>query len=292
MMMRKCSGTSKNARRRATHRDFVRLTSLFISLFLSFDDSWTDRNIHDVVPLSGEALLGRAAAAMAHRDRRNPFADDPEGEPYLPEDGGHRLQRGWYGNDGTYVPSPTKRAPKPSAETRPRHRGSGAAGDDRRGASGSSSSSRDLRERVATLEAANEKLEREVRALRRAAETANEENKSARANAARHLRAAEDHVGLLLAESRAKADAIAEELERAATASEGPGAGEDPPGASGSATASAGERRELERLRAEVRRFADAQASLDAEAEEREGELAAAWAKIRELQAALAAAGG
>ena len=45
-------------------------------------------------------------------------------------------------------------------------------------------------------------------------------------------------------------------------------------------------------LRAEVRRFADAQASLDAEAEEREGELAAAWAKIRELQAALAAAGG
>ena len=144
----------------------------------------------------------------------------------------------------------------------------------------------------ATLEAANEKLEREVRALRRAAETANEENKSARANAARHLRAAEDHVGLLFAESRAKADAIAEELERAATASEGPGAGEDPPGASGSATASAGERRELERLRAEVRRFADAQASLDAEAEEREGELAAAWAKIRELQAALVAAGG
>ena len=42
----------------------------------------------------------------------------------------------------------------------------------------------------------------------------------------------------------------------------------------------------------QVRRFADAQASLDAEAEEREGELAAAWAKIRELQAALAAAGG
>ena len=79
-----------------------------------------------------EVAEARAAAAMAHRDRRNPFADDPEGEPYLPEDGGHRLQRGWYGNDGTYVPSPTKRAPKPSAETRPRHRGSGAAGDDRR----------------------------------------------------------------------------------------------------------------------------------------------------------------
>lgn len=153
---------------------------------------------------------------------------------------------------------------------------------------------------VERLSAANDKLEREVAALREETAEAEErarlvEAKSAdaatvRANALKHLQAAEDHVGLLLNESRKKLEAMARENEKIA-------AGEHPAGAGGDVAQGAGpgfgggladvERQELDLLRGEVKEYIQTQAEMDAEAEEREGELKIAYEHIKQLQEAL-----
>ena len=99
---------------------------------------------------------------------------------------------------------------------------------------------------------------------------------SRRSEALRHLTAAEDHVALLLGESRGRLDAMARE---------------DGDRASGAGRGSAGaldddERRELELLRVEVREHVRARAEMDAEAEEREDELREAYAHVKRLQEA------
>lgn len=236
---------------------------------------------------------------MAHREP-NPFADEDHGA--FPAEGGHRLQRGWYGDDGTFVPSPST---KTSRSRLDHHRG-----DDAKDAGGSSASADDgretrrLRERVAHLETTNARLEREIRSLRALASASANETTAVRVDALRHLIAAEDHVRLLHDESESKLATLRAEMASVggdaargaagegtggpstsdagpSTSRPSPGPGPDPADADAEA-----------RLRDEVRRFAAAQAEMDAEAEEREAELAAAWDKIRELQEALRAARG
>lgn len=153
---------------------------------------------------------------------------------------------------------------------------------------------------IERLSAANDALEHEVAALREESAEAQERARlveaksadaaSARANALKHLQAAEDHVGLLLNESRKKLEAMARENEKIA-------AGEHPAGAGGGVAWGAGaglggglaavERQELDLLRGEVKEYIQTQAEMDAEAEEREGELKIAYEHIKQLQEAL-----
>ena len=100
---------------------------------------------------------------------------------------------------------------------------------------------------------------------------------SRRSDALRHLTAAEDHVALLLGESRGRLDAMArEDGDRASGAKRGRLAG----------ALDDDERRELELLRVEVREHVRARAEMDAEAEEREDELKEAYAHVKRLQEA------
>ena len=100
---------------------------------------------------------------------------------------------------------------------------------------------------------------------------------SRRSEALRHLTAAEDHVALLLGESRGRLDAMArEDGDRASGAGRGRLAG----------ALDDDERRELELLRVEVREHVRARAEMDAEAEEREDELREAYAHVKQLQEA------
>ena len=100
---------------------------------------------------------------------------------------------------------------------------------------------------------------------------------SRRSDALRHLTAAEDHVALLLGESRGRLDAMArEDGDRASGAKRGRLAG----------ALDDDERRELELLRVEVREHVRARAEMDAEAEEREDELREAYAHVKRLQEA------
>ena len=116
---------------------------------------------------------------------------------------------------------------------------------------------------------------------------------AAKANALAHLRAAEDHVALLLSESRAKVDALARETEKtraSASASRAALATMDAnatAGDAGVASDAAAKERELALLRAEVREYAATQAEMDAEAEERDAELKNAYDHIAKLQDAL-----
>ena len=91
---------------------------------------------------------------------------------------------------------------------------------------------------MAMLTTANHKLEREVASLReevaeaeeraRAVEAKSADEAAVKANALKHLQAAEDHVGLLLNESRKRLEAMARENEEivAAAAAETTGAGD------------------------------------------------------------------
>ena len=100
---------------------------------------------------------------------------------------------------------------------------------------------------------------------------------SRRSDALRHLTAAEDHVALLLGESRGRLDAMArEDGAKMAGAGRGRLAG----------ALDDDERRELELLRVEVREHVRARAEMDAEAEEREDELKEAYAHVKRLQEA------
>ena len=143
---------------------------------------------------------------MAHREP-NPFADEDHGA--FPAEGGHRLQRGWYGDDGTFVPSPSSK----TSHSRRDHRG-----NDARDAGGSSTSADDrreaqrLRQRVAHLETTNARLEREIRSLRALASASANETTAVRVDALRHLTAAEDHVQLLHDESQSKLAALHAEM--------------------------------------------------------------------------------
>ena len=118
---------------------------------------------------------------------------------------------------------------------------------------------------------------------------------AAKANALAHLRAAEDHVALLLSESRAKVDALARETEKtrasaSASASRAALATMDANatvGDAGVASDADAKERELALLRAEVREYAATQAEMDAEAEERDAELKNAYDRIAKLQDAL-----
>jgi hypothetical protein len=116
---------------------------------------------------------------------------------------------------------------------------------------------------------------------------------AAKANALAHLRAAEDHVALLLSESRAKVDALARETEKtraSASASRAALATMDAnatAGDAGVASDADAKERELALLRAEVREYAATQAEMDAEAEERDAELKNAYDHIAKLQDAL-----
>ena len=116
---------------------------------------------------------------------------------------------------------------------------------------------------------------------------------AAKAIALAHLRAAEDHVALLLSESRAKVDALARETEKtraSASASRAALATMDAnatAGDAGVASDADAKERELALLRAEVREYAATQAEMDAEAEERDAELKNAYDHIAKLQDAL-----
>jgi hypothetical protein len=118
---------------------------------------------------------------------------------------------------------------------------------------------------------------------------------AAKANALAHLRAAEDHVALLLSESRAKVDALARETEKtrasaSASASRAALATMDATATAGDAGVASdadAKERELALLRAEVREYAATQAEMDAEAEERDAELKNAYDHIAKLQDAL-----
>ena len=102
-------------------------------------------------------------------------------------------------------------------------------------------------------------------------------DESRRSEALRHLTAAEDHVALLLGESRGRLDAMArEDGDRASGAGRGRLAG----------ALDDDERRELELLRVEVREHVRARAEMDEEAEEREDELREAYAHVKRLQEA------
>lgn len=154
-------------------------------------------------------------------------------------------------------------------------------------------------DRVAMLTAANDELESEVRKLRgevgeeqertRQEAARAEQSMAIRANALKHLQAAEDHVGLLIAESRSKLEALTREKEQMAPSNAG-NVGAASPGAVG--RISDEERQELELLRGEVQEWAKTQEEMDAEAEEREGELMKAYAQITHLQQQLAEARG
>ena len=119
---------------------------------------------------------------------------------------------------------------------------------------------------------------------------------AAKANALAHLRAAEDHVALLLSESRAKVDALAREAEKKTRASASASASRAAlatmdanatAGDAGVASDADAKERELALLRAEVREYAATQAEMDAEAEERDAELKNAYDHIAKLQDAL-----
>lgn len=159
---------------------------------------------------------------------------------------------------------------------------------------------KDATNRISALAAANEKLEQEVEALRASAteaearahqvEARGAEAMAVRANALKHLQAAEDHVGLLLNESRNKLEVMARENE-GGTATRGSaaphvGAGTTHAGGFGGGLADV-ERQELDLLRGEVKEYMQTQAEMDAEAEEREGELKVAYEHIKQLQEAL-----
>ena len=144
------------------------------------------------------------------------------------------------------------------------------------------------RAEIARLGADNAALRREahtlkttVAELRDARERDDARTRSAdesrRSEALRHLTAAEDHVALLLGESRGRLDAMArEDGDRASGAKRGRLAG----------ALDDDERRELELLRVEVREHVRARAEMDAEAEEREDELKEAYAHVKRLQEA------
>jgi len=146
--------------------------------------------------------------------------------------------------------------------------------------------------KIAQLSADNAALRREAHTLRtqlrvereshlvidareRAAET------TSRTDALRHLAAAEDHVALLLSESKGRLDAMAAESDRAAGGGEGRRMGGRLAG-----SLDDDERRELELLRVEVREHVNVRAEMDAEAEEREEELREAYAHVKRLQEA------
>jgi len=186
---------------------------------------------------------------------------------------------------------------------------------------------RERRERQRrALEAKNDELEREISILRLVSKTRMEEATATRVNAFRHLRAAEDHVKLLLAESAAKLDSMAAEKEnrdsfrgntrdgdvrygtgtppRTEERTDRPGVQSPPVDAAGHQSRVTRRAFEFEekhilgkpeseaaRLRAELAVMSATRAEMDAEAEEREGELEQAMRRIAALEATARRAG-
>jgi hypothetical protein len=158
-------------------------------------------------------------------------------------------------------------------------------------------------QRRRALEAKNEALEQEISSLRRASEIRADEALATRASALRHLKAAEDHVGLLIKESAAKLETLAAEKEndrrRRATSDDAASArspndrtpstmrhGDTPK----SSRSSAGDQNAA-RMQTEIAKLRATQAEMDAEAEEREEELRNAVARVEALEAMLKKAG-
>lgn len=175
-------------------------------------------------------------------------------------------------------------------------------------------------QRRRALEAKNEALEQEISSLRRASEIRADEALATRASALRHLKAAEDHVGLLIKESAAKLETLAAEKEndrrRRATSDDAASArspndrtpstmrhgdtpksgvhprhdDDDVHGDAERSRTSAGDQNAA-RMRTEIAKLRATQAELDAEAEEREEELRNAVARVEALEAMLKKAG-
>ena len=169
-------------------------------------------------------------------------------------------------------------------------------------------------QRRRALEARNEALEREISSLRRASETRADEALATRASALRHLRAAEDHVGLLVKESAGRLRrltlAVSRENERldarrtsddaasprsarkhrAWTTPRRRDRRSDEDG-NGDAARSPSSTVDAMTARSELAAALATQAEMDAEAEEREEELRDALARVEALEAMLREAG-
>jgi hypothetical protein len=159
-------------------------------------------------------------------------------------------------------------------------------------------------QRRRALEAKNEVLEQEISSLRRASEIRADEALATRASALRHLKAAEDHVGLLIKESAAKLETLAAEKEndrrRRATSDDEELRARSPNDTTPStmrhgdtpksSRSSAGDQNAA-RMQTEIAKLRATQAEMDAEAEEREEELRNAVARVEALEAMLKKAG-
>lgn len=159
-------------------------------------------------------------------------------------------------------------------------------------------------QRRRALEAKNEALEQEISSLRRASEIRADEALATRASALRHLKAAEDHVGLLIKESAAKLETLAAEKEndrrRQKPTSDDAASARSPNDTTPStmrhgdtpksSRSSAGDQNAA-RMQTEIAKLRATQAEMDAEAEEREEELRNAVARVEALEAMLKKAG-
>lgn len=159
-------------------------------------------------------------------------------------------------------------------------------------------------QRRRALEAKNEALEQEISSLRRASEIRADEALATRASALRHLKAAEDHVGLLIKESAAKLETLAAEKEndrrRQKPTSDDAASARSPNDRTPStmrhgdtpksSRSSAGDQNAA-RMQTEIAKLRATQAEMDAEAEEREEELRNAVARVEALEAMLKKAG-
>ena len=206
--------------------------------------------------------------------------------------------RGWHGNKALVPPSPVF-GTNETNETNP-HRGETKRTRD----SGTSSKARALARR-------NDHLEAELASLRTRSSLETTQSAKTKANALRHLKAVEEHVGLLVNESNAKLETLVAEREkenaldfderdenesdvmrrRGRTNGEARETSTRHTGDTGNNHGSAA-CAETERLRDELVRFSNREAEMDAEAEERESELAQAVKRIESLTQALRLAGG
>jgi len=203
--------------------------------------------------------------------------------------------RGWHDNKALVPPSPLFG----TNETNP-HRGETKRTSD----SGTSSKARALARR-------NDHLEAELASLRTRSALEVSQSAKTKANALRHLKAVEEHVGLLVNESSAKLETLAAEREKenaldfderetndsdvmrrlGRTNGEARETSTRHRGDTGNKHSSAAIA-ETERLRDELARFSQREAEMDLEAEERESELAQAVMRIELLEQALRLAGG
>ena len=205
---------------------------------------------------------------------------------------------GWDDEKALVPPSPllTKSETK---RLQDRRKGSGDVGGTR------GTKDREL-QRTRVLQAKNDKLEGEIESLRNTTTLKSNEALATKANALRHLKSVEEHVHLLMDESKRKIDALAAEMEKENDLGFAGGGGvdeksndsnvmrRDMQSASHSVYAphESSAVAEAIKLRTELNLFSQREAELDAEAEEREEELAQAVERIQKLEEALRLAGG